>query len=290
MRKEFFDTLYKEVQTIDIKTCDDVQLRALFSVYSNVHFLVFTTSRLSSRYGNLKEIKERLKMIGEELTLRMNTLSEASQVQCLNVLLELFALVDDREREDQILEKAYLLLESTSFNQEPAFEVSLCHLACKCYYLIPEEEQKERLEKTFRRWSLRQSGFGLWEDISPLLAIQRLLAMDAYHTVTSDAKFHACFRRGTDAYLNHAVLPRHGAGCNEEQILVLCNMILLNMSEIITLKNDVPEQIEKVIEEYLGGYVSHGKKLYSEEALSCISVLTACLQRECDLEYWRKAL
>lgn len=290
MHIENFNRLYKKVWTIDLKACNDVQLRALFAVYKKVHFLVSTMLWLEAEYGSRLEIGKILKEIAKELTVRMRVLPLEAQVDSLDVLLELFPLILNGKEENRTLEKADILLRGTAFDQENGFEVSLCRLACDCYYLIQDEELKERIEKILCHWEREQSGSGAWEGISPLLAINRLFTLDAYNTVTLDATYHECFRKGSEAYLRPVLFPEQGTCCSEEQILTYCNMALLQLNETTVEENPLVNRIEKVLEEYLGPYIFSGKSICLETPLICISVLTACLQRHLDWECWKKAL
>jgi hypothetical protein len=290
MQKEFFDGLYHQVQRIRIRSCDVKQLIVLSHLYNNVNSLVSVIPSLGRDYGGRRGIAKRAKAIAGTLAAKMKEeMSVEEEMQCLETLIDYSNRYMDREWEDQVLERARLLLEK--YIPTSGQEAGFCKLICDCYYMIQEKELADRAKEMITQWCGQQTDTGEWPGIYPATAVKRLSVIDAYQTSTWDWGFDPFLQKGTDYYLSD--LPPYDAEPGKDQVrLYLQKAVLLLFVNNPRAERKRIGYIGTIFEQYLkeSGILSPkeinpGKKDktplsgkdFPELTLECMSILVACL-------------
>ena len=285
MQKKFFDHLYRQVQRIDICSCDVTQLIALSHLCNNVNSLESVILCLNMEYGGRQKLIKRAKAIAKILV------SKTEEGMRMDVLFEYSNRYMDREWEDRLLERAWVLL--TKHIPAPKQETGFCQLLCDCYYMVREVELADRAKIMIANWCQRQTGTGEWPGIDSATAMKRLYVIDNYHICTLRSDFEAFHQKGINYYLRD--FPEHSTKLSGEQLPLFLQQaeLLLFVGNPRTERKRI-EQTGTILEQYLqetdlaapdnASYpdtpdkksLVSGKR-FPEPVLHSLSVLSACL-------------
>jgi hypothetical protein len=168
--------------------------------------------------------------------------------------------------------------------------------------MAEDKKLANRAKKMIGVWCRQQNATGEWPAITPGTALERLRAMDAYHTCTLRTDFEIFQQKGIGYYLSD--FPEHDAPLTPQELsLYLEKAALLLLVSSHTAERKRIEQTGTILEQYLkrnslritcaNSYsVKENKELSSEKkfpetVLQSLSILAFCLLAQ---EGWKKRL